>query len=758
MGFIYPKENLMSYYDCRNGFTKDQAIRMYYTLDFYRQELWNENDSYCKDLTIDSDFTFTPGKHPVGNIEVINGAVLTIPAESTLMFCGDNSLSISAGSRVILNGTLTNGCDDSWKGVKVNGSGARFSSTGGMIENADLAVSVKNGGYCSAISTMFLNNKWGVEVNFSSDGGSFEDCAFEVNQDFQGDYFSYHMRIISNADQVKVRGGYFVNSWDEGSGTAINSYNGNFTVAPSYDYDKFGDLQGTNKVRFTGFHHAIDASNGITFSYQIENSIFDNNNIAIYNNEVNSSKITFNEFNIDDDQFGVMYHGSTIGLINQENRYIGLSDNDNVGVLSKSIGVMNNTIRRNTFDNLENGCLANGLNGENPQVPRGLTFLCNTNQNVIIDHAVADDPLTLLDQINPVQGDRINTNEFNITGNIIHYDNVISSDFYNAGDLNIEYHSRDIVGERLVTSVGANEITQPNQNYKCDQNIFIDFPPIIADPQDPHFPTDLIGMKEYLDSINGGPGTGGPNPGPEVLFEQEEWDYFLPFILNEVMVMNQDDAYAGFLNSNQFTLSTHELNVVSWIYGHSLEGDLTIVRILAENGQNNQASNYLNTLSSLWNNHPQITSALADYTDILNEIGTNRVGDLTINAVNNLVNDYSIIRTGFGKAWIRSIAEFHGIHIPITYTLPLSGQVAPRNINSNIESSIWPNPFAETFTFKASTNGILEIYDILGREVKNVTLEKGEFKIELNPERSGIYFYQFRQGDTIHSSGKLIKL
>jgi len=758
-GAVFPSDNLMtSATGCRSTFTAGQAKRMHFTLEEYRSDLWDSNDLPCPDMVITNNFTFGPGQHLVGSITVEDGASLTIPHDAVVRFCDQNSyLNIKTRGVVFADGILTSGCDPDWQGINVSGIDSRLYTTEGLITNALIGVSLKDGGTCIARSSMFLNNGISLEVNSTSKGAEIEDCAFIIDSEFQVNYFDYHMRIVDNSDPVKIRGGYFIDKLNPGSGQAINSYNGNYTIAPSFEHFKFGEHASSNRVRFTGFDHAIHATNNTTHTYQVEKSIFEDNNIAIYNNEVNASKITFNDFNIPPKKIGVMYHGPTVGLINQENNYMGQSGGDNIGVLTKSIGLVNQTIRRNIFDNLAHGGLANGLCGTDGIESRGLTYLCNINNRVEYDFAVADDPSTSLDQIRKVQGDFISAYLINAAGNKFYYDPTTGSDFFNDGDLGIDYHSRNVPNERIMTALGVTEIIEPINNYNCSQNVYIDFPPNPG-PRSPLSLDSFIGMKEYVDATrqaNRNPAVDTP---VDYTFEQEEWDHFIPFLLNGVMTGVQDIGYSDFSNRQQFELGLHDMNVISWIYGHSLEADLSIVRILAENGDYTSAAKFIKVLYTNWQSHPQVLDALNDYIDILTIINNSPVNDLSEPIISSLVNDYPARKTAYGRSWTRSIAYLYGIEIPITFTLPDARYTALKKIEAAPSPIVMPNPFNQSFTIKNAEVGQLRIYDLLGRQVFTANTTEGSNLINFEGYESGIYLYQLVVNDEVAHTGRLIKL
>lgn len=85
---------------------------------------------------------------------------------------------------------------------------------------------------------------------------------------------------------------------------------------------------------------------------------------------------------------------------------------------------------------------------------------------------------------------------------------------------------------------------------------------------------------------------------------------------------------------------------------------------------------------------------------------------------------------------------------------------AERLANTSFE--IYPNPFCSITTLEISENSEfsnyeLRIYDVMGREVKNVTdIHKGKNTIDKGNLTSGIYFYTLSNSKGISGSGKFI--
>jgi len=73
--------------------------------------------------------------------------------------------------------------------------------------------------------------------------------------------------------------------------------------------------------------------------------------------------------------------------------------------------------------------------------------------------------------------------------------------------------------------------------------------------------------------------------------------------------------------------------------------------------------------------------------------------------------------------------------------------------------TIYPNPVSERaviHTENTSGNALLRIYDSNGRLTLEQTLTNGDYSLDKNNFRTGIYIYQVTDGNTPVSNGRLI--
>jgi len=157
--FVYPVENYMSSQsnECHIGFVEEQGLRMYYSLEQYRTNLWQQNlSASClwesDDQYITGVSTWPSGNHVVNrNLIIKSGSSLTIEPNTTLSFCKDKGITVQPGATLDLQGTLTS-CEGQWKGIEVwgtdnanisfptSGNGKLITQIGSVIENASTGI------------------------------------------------------------------------------------------------------------------------------------------------------------------------------------------------------------------------------------------------------------------------------------------------------------------------------------------------------------------------------------------------------------------------------------------------------------------------------------------------------------------------------------------------------------------------------------------------------------------------------------------
>lgn len=98
-------------------------------------------------------------------------------------------------------------------------------------------------------------------------------------------------------------------------------------------------------------------------------------------------------------------------------------------------------------------------------------------------------------------------------------------------------------------------------------------------------------------------------------------------------------------------------------------------------------------------------------------------------------------------------------NIVLAYTTDLSSGIT--EIDAKYNSTLYPNPITDIATLRINsntliTNAKLIIKDVLGKEVKSITVNSNEIKVDRSNLENGIYFYSVSNEQGIIAKGKLI--
>jgi Secretion system C-terminal sorting domain len=79
--------------------------------------------------------------------------------------------------------------------------------------------------------------------------------------------------------------------------------------------------------------------------------------------------------------------------------------------------------------------------------------------------------------------------------------------------------------------------------------------------------------------------------------------------------------------------------------------------------------------------------------------------------------------------------------------------------NSNFGLHVYPNPFSEIITFKTDVNDSYEIriFDIIGKQVKNILFEGNQYVLKNIEWNGGIYFYEMKNKNGERIRGRFVK-
>jgi hypothetical protein len=422
-------ENYLGYAGaCRNMLTAGQKTRCHQSLTVHRATIYssaNLTETGVSDDVIATNTTWGTNKW-VNTVTINSGATLTISSGATIRFATEGKMTIKAGGKLVLNGALSgsgSGCSGGWKGVLLEGISTAPQYIGnstatlnpaqgilqmgtGSIENAELGVNVKAGGILVINGGTFKNCTNGVALapygssNLRSNLCSFENTSFLTDATY---LFASPPNIFLKLDgigHVYVTGCTFKNEYFVAAGgNVLVNYGYGIWANDAGFTVKERPAAGTLPLKYSNFSHLgyaiytqkTNSNNRCT----IQNTVFDDNfNIGIYSKGVSGNRIVHNTFNMgtpkcfacdDGTQIGAFFENNTTGLIFEENVLIDIASNGNtVGTLCKNLGGFNTKIRRNTYQNLQNANIANGVNKGtvlDPTQNSGLSYECNTNTN-----------------------------------------------------------------------------------------------------------------------------------------------------------------------------------------------------------------------------------------------------------------------------------------------------------------------------------------------------------------------------------------
>lgn len=508
-------ENIMSYYNfgrCAKHFTEEQGARMRYYLKNGYGAL---NQVVQQDIVITGTVDWNISMNVPANVYIEPGAVLTINAPVTMqehayIYIKANQTSSSTqGGRLIVSNLVTAACPDKfWQGIIVEGNKYKAQSTlkqgkfslssGGIIEHALIGARVQGqdlntgalldsqtGGVVTTGLGTFRNNLKDIEfgpyplINTSI----FIRTNFVTTDAYRGGSTAPEHVFLDGVQNIRLldckfqdlRTSDFTIATSRGKGIAavdsrfsvkgasefLNLYNGVsiYDVVPLLGSAIYG---ATFNHCFKGIH-----------STKNENFVFNDNtfNIARPNNFKDNSP---------HDIIGIYMEGNTEAFSVSGNHFSGdanASFNDQTfGTDVLSITKSNNTITKNTFQDLYTGNRANGSNAmDNNSIYSGLQYTCNQFQiNYLNDNNVKpggairnvqggfdgnDNPLSA--------GNRFNPNE-NDTGNA-----PFEQQFTNEG-ASIIYHHIPMTSQELSSGYYSANTIQPLQSFPnpdCDSGI-----------------------------------------------------------------------------------------------------------------------------------------------------------------------------------------------------------------------------------------------------------------------------------------------
>ncbi|HML86174.1 MAG TPA: hypothetical protein PKE52_13550, partial [Bacteroidales bacterium] len=296
------------------------------------------NTNVFNDMTVASGNTINYSNQNLNvrtEIRVKPNAKLNLTG-CNVYFWPEAKLVIENGGVVVLNNTLLSSCDTMWQGVEVWGdkskpqyilNGQNWQGSLVMkrstIENAKTAVALwrpnyygTTGGIVKAENSVFRNNGKSVFAcyydNIHAVNGMildnvcrFDNCTFEINQDYKADVMFHKHVDLASVKGIKFNGCNFsvvqtegVSPWNSG----ISSYNSGFKV-DGYCSSAYLPCPDNSYIysTFTGFNkgiYALGTGDVTDRTVSVMHSNFINNGTGVKLNMVTSSAICYSNFSI----------------------------------------------------------------------------------------------------------------------------------------------------------------------------------------------------------------------------------------------------------------------------------------------------------------------------------------------------------------------------------------------------------------------------------------------------------------------------
>jgi len=503
-------ENIMSYYNfgrCAKHFTEEQGARMRYYL---KNEYGALNQVVQQDIVITGTVDWNIPMNVPANVYIEPGAVLTINAPVTMqehayIYIKANQTSSSTqGGRLIVSNLVTAACPDKfWQGVIIEGNKYKAQSTQhqgkltitsiGIIEHARIGARVqgqnlltgelqssKSGGSITSGLGTFRNNL--IDVEFAPypnlNSSIFLRTKFITTDTYRGGAIAPLHISLDGVQNIRLIESYFEDlrtgdyTLPKSRGIGIDALDSKFSVSGGalftnlYEGIHINDIISPLSTAITGatFNHCFT---GIYSTFN-ENFVFNGNtfNISRPNNFKNNSP---------QDLIGIYVEGISAAFSVSGNHFSGganTSFNDQTfGTDVLSITTSNNTITKNTFQDLYTGTRTNGSNGMDDGIMySGLQYTCN---KYLINYP-NDNIVKLGGAIRKVQGG------FDINGGLLSAGNIFNENslpfeqqFTNEGK-SIIYHHILFTSQELVQGFYTTTTISPiqsNTNPNCDSSI-----------------------------------------------------------------------------------------------------------------------------------------------------------------------------------------------------------------------------------------------------------------------------------------------
>ncbi|HMT51665.1 MAG TPA: zinc-dependent metalloprotease [Saprospiraceae bacterium] len=771
---IAPLSNYMSNsVSCWNTFTLGQGTRIKSILDNDRSLIHSAANVAAKGANnfvttnvISSNTTWTTANLPnsgivrSGSITINTGATLTISNGVNITMCRNSKITINPGGRLILNGcTITADNPGWWDGIElVPSSTSTFArvdvNSGTTIRNAVIGVksdNTANLAYPGRVFTngaTFNNNYKAILLKSASDKNFGIDQLY--NTTFSNSLTSGFIAFVEleRVLTFKIYKCTFTNTANytniNNAGIGIWSKSSEMSFCP--DVSAYNDGSCGNTFNKLGYGVRIESPFSQKFN-NIHVGIFTNCVYGVYCLNTSSGRFTFNIFNLTTapysgtNIYGIYIDGGNNSSI-QENNFSGSSYNPassdkKVGIYHNSTLEVNKFVRRNTFSNLHISAEAKLTNATNGQTYFGLRYACNSfgastkdifPSTSLFANTIAKTQLSLQNFTSIRAAQNTFTNSGGLYKSI---DNLMS--------IPIDYYLRPgFPNEVPVNSPNVNQV-QNSFSY-CEQEEFcftcatavgggtgsLSLPPdltILDEVLQSGLADRTKGISEFKDKTN-----------TEIQIDQAVEKMISLYYLSDdkkdhsqqiIDLLHKVDKFGS-----DFWLLKEYIHLQNWSVADALMQKIV-------NKYDNEETNSISKV----------------YEIVAKKEALSKEDILRLEAI---AGTYQ----GNGAYWAQSILSMYGyLYHPMQNGYDTEQRSIQNNEEDNFNVQVYPNPVSDflylnNILFKENT--VIHIYDSVGRQVMNTTIN--EKQINVASLSSGIYIFDITNGKSIVGKGSFVKM
>jgi hypothetical protein len=507
--------------DIEINYTTKQILVSTFGRGMYYAELCEIGPSEL-DIYITGTEVWEENKRVPANIIIQPKGNLTIKGEVFMKY--NKSIIVHKGAFLTVDGgKITSQCTSQpWAGIRILGTslggqnplyqGLVFLKNEALIENAIIGIHCYNapdnsdanictgGGIIMANNSKFRNNITSVvfePYSYTTSSSYFKNCNF-ITENFSSETpLKYFVRIN------EVSGGSFFKNC-----IFNNEISTSRTEKGIYSYDSHFVVDSSD---FKNLVYGIYAtSKPGTRNFKVTNSILTNNDCGIYALSFDNIDIRDNDFNMpkEGERRTGLYLDRCTGYIIEENDFMcaiesGSTTPENRGIYVYESGPNDNILYLNTFDNLDYGIVAEGINKSRDGF-YGLQIKCNTFTHTKNDISVLPEVLSNTIGIATNQGqafpklcDQLANNIFSqYAGNIYH--------FYNGPSARVYYHylgSNSLMQPRHIVRVETRGEFPTFGGECCSPNVYGGGGTAVVDQSNMEYKNNALLADSELDSL-----------------------------------------------------------------------------------------------------------------------------------------------------------------------------------------------------------------------------------------------------------------